>query len=173
MSSENLEQTQGSELIYGIDDKPPLRLAIPLAIQHIMAAFSGIVAVPLVVGQAIGLSVEDMAFMVSATLFVAGIATFIQVYGIGKAGSRLPCMMGTEFTFVGRYCRGKCFWIARIFWSYFGRLIFRDNPKSFYKTIEKVFPTSSYRSSSFTNRAYDVTCSCGLVCWWSWKSRVW
>ncbi len=46
MSSENLEQTQGSELIYGIDDKPPLRLAIPLAIQHIMAAFSGIVAVP-------------------------------------------------------------------------------------------------------------------------------
>ncbi len=84
MSNEKLNEVQNSELTYGINDKPPLRLAIPLAIQHIMAAFSGIVAVPLVVGQAIGLSVEDMAFMVSATLFVAGIATFIQVYGIGK-----------------------------------------------------------------------------------------
>jgi len=101
MSNEKLNEVQNSELTYGINDKPPLRLAIPLAIQHIMAAFSGIVAVPLVVGQAIGLSVEDMAFMVSATLFVAGIATFIQVYGIGKIGSRLPCVMGTDFTFVG------------------------------------------------------------------------
>lgn len=101
MSSENYEQAQVSELTYGLEDKPPMRLAIPLAIQHIMAAFSGIVAVPLVVGQAIGLSVEELAFMVSATLFVSGIATFIQVYGIGKAGSRLPCMMGTDFTFVG------------------------------------------------------------------------
>ncbi len=98
--NENFEETQKSELTYGINDRPPLRLAIPLAIQHIMAAFSGIVAVPLVVGYAIGLSVEDLAFMVSATLFVAGLATFIQVYGIGPIGSRLPCVMGTDFTFV-------------------------------------------------------------------------
>lgn len=99
--NEKAEETQKSELTYGINDKPPLKLAIPLAIQHIMAAFSGIVAVPLVVGQAIGLSMGDMAFMVSATLFMAGVATFLQVYGIGPIGSRLPCVMGTDFTFVG------------------------------------------------------------------------
>ena len=99
--NEKVSETQKSELTYGINDKPPLKLAIPLAIQHIMAAFSGIVAVPLVVGQAIGLSMGDMAFMVSATLFMAGVATFLQVYGIGPIGSRLPCVMGTDFTFVG------------------------------------------------------------------------
>lgn len=89
------------ELLYEIEDKPPIGIAIPLAIQNIMAAFSGIVAVPLVVGQAIGLSMEDMAFMVSATLFVSGLTTFIQAKGIGPIGSRLPCIMGTDFTFVG------------------------------------------------------------------------
>ncbi len=99
--NEKAEETQKSELIYGIDDKPPLKLAIPLAIQNIMAAFSGIIAVPLVVGQAIGMSVDEMAFMVSATLFISGLATFIQSRGVGPIGSRLPCIMGTDFTFVG------------------------------------------------------------------------
>lgn len=90
-----------SSLTYQIDDKPPIGIAIPLAIQNIMAAFSGIIAVPLVIGQAIGLSVADMSFMVSATLFVSGLTTFIQARGIGPIGSRLPCIMGTDFTFVG------------------------------------------------------------------------
>lgn len=98
---EGVVEDPKSELIYGIEDKPPIGIAIPLAIQNIMAAFSGIVAVPLVVGQAIGLSVEEMAFMVSATLFVSGWATFMQSRGIGPVGSRLPCIMGTDFTFVG------------------------------------------------------------------------
>src|SRR5699024_7295012 len=101
MSDGVADGKKDSELLYGIEDKPPIGIAIPLAIQNIMAAFSGIVAVPLVVGQAIGLSMEDMAFMVSATLFVSGLTTFIQAKGIGPIGSRLPCIMGTDFTFVG------------------------------------------------------------------------
>lgn len=61
----------------------------------------GIVAVPLVVGGVLGLPVQDMAFLVSAALFCAGIATFIQSRGIGPVGSRVACVMGTDFTFVG------------------------------------------------------------------------
>lgn len=90
-----------SQLMYKINDKPKLSVAIPLAIQNIVAAFSGIVAVPLVVGGALGASVNELAFLVSATLFMAGLATFIQAYGIGPVGSRLPVIMGTDFTFVG------------------------------------------------------------------------
>ncbi|MCT4593561.1 MAG: purine permease [Anaeromicrobium sp.] len=90
-----------SEIMYKIDDKPPIQISILLAFQHIMAAFGGIVAVPLVVGGVLGLPVNDLAFLVSAALFAAGIATFIQARGIGIVGARVACVMGTDFTFVG------------------------------------------------------------------------
>ncbi|KNF09385.1 purine permease protein Cpx [Gottschalkia purinilytica] len=89
-----------SELLYKIDDKPPLGISILFGFQHIITAFGGIVAVPLVIGQALGLSVSDMALLVSATIFTSGIATFIQSKAIGPVGAKLPCVMGTDFTFV-------------------------------------------------------------------------
>lgn len=72
-----------------------------MAIQHLFAAFSGIVAVPLVVGGVLGLPLEDISFLVSASLFVAGIATIIQSRGFGPVGAKMPMVMGTDFTFVG------------------------------------------------------------------------
>lgn len=88
------------DIIYTIDTMPPLLLSILLGFQHILAAFGGIVAVPLVVGGALGLSVADVSFLVNAAIFVAGIATIIQAKGIGSVGARLPVIMGTDFTFV-------------------------------------------------------------------------
>ncbi|MGT2865425.1 nucleobase:cation symporter-2 family protein [Streptococcus fryi] len=87
------------EMLYGIEDQPPMAVTIVLALQHILAAFAGIIAVPLVVSSAIGLSVEDTTVMVSATIFVAGVATIIQSKGVGPVGSRVSGMMGTDFTF--------------------------------------------------------------------------
>ncbi len=92
---------QTTEILYKIDDRPPIQTSILLAFQHIMAAFGGIVAVPLVIGGVLGLPVDDIAFLVSASLFCAGIATYIQSKGIGPVGSRVACVMGTDFTFVG------------------------------------------------------------------------
>lgn len=92
----------GADILYKIDDKPPIGTSILLAFQHIMAAFGGgIVAVPLVIGGVLGLPVTDMAYLVSCALFAAGIATFIQSRGIGPVGARVACVMGTDFTFVG------------------------------------------------------------------------
>jgi len=96
----NQTTIQKNEIIYKVDDKPPLALSIVLALQHILAAFGGIVAVPLVVGQAIGVKIEDLSYLVSAAIFMAGLATFIQAKGIGKCGARVSCMMGTDFSFV-------------------------------------------------------------------------
>ncbi|GKZ02100.1 xanthine permease [Paraclostridium bifermentans] len=56
---------------------------------------------PLVIGPAIGVDVRTTAMLVSATIFVAGLATIIQARGIYKIGAKLPCIMGTSFTFVG------------------------------------------------------------------------
>ncbi len=96
---ENLKTCE-SQLLCSLEEKPPLPTTILLAFQHIVTAFGGIVAVPLVVGSALGLPLSDIAFLVSATIFVSGITTFIQAYGIGPVGAKLPVVMGTDFTFV-------------------------------------------------------------------------
>ncbi len=145
MSSENLEgemvESHNSELRYRIDDKPPIGIAIPLAIQNIMAAFSGIIAVPLVVGQAIGLSVDAMGLMVSATLFISGLATFIQSRGIGPVGSKLPCIMGTDFTFVGPgIAVASAFGLPGYFAATTLGAIFEIILSRFIKPLRKYFP---------------------------------
>lgn len=103
MSQEvKLEQhiEESEPMKYSIDDKPPVGVTIVLALQHILAAFAGIVAVPLVVGSVLGFDTQDTAFMVGATIFASGITTVIQSRGIGPIGSRVSGMMGTDFTFV-------------------------------------------------------------------------
>lgn len=100
-SSQKIKNQKNSGLLYRIEDRPNLQLSILLGFQHIVAAFGGIVAVPLVIGPAIGVDVRTTAMLVSSTIFVAGLATIIQARGIYKIGAKLPCIMGTSFTFVG------------------------------------------------------------------------
>ena len=100
-SSQMIKEADKTNLNYQINDKPDFKLSVLLGFQHIVAAFGWIVAVPLVVSSALGFDVLAAAMMVSAAIFVAGIATVIQAKGVGKVGSRLPCIMGTDFTFVG------------------------------------------------------------------------
>lgn len=87
-------------MLYRIDDTPPAGTSVLLALQHILAAFAGIIAVPLVVANALGFNVAQTSLIVSASIFVAGLATIIQSRGIGPIGARVPGMMGTDFTFV-------------------------------------------------------------------------
>ncbi len=96
-----MQVVENTEILYKIDDKPPMHMSIILAFQHILAAFGGIVAVPLVIAGVLGVNTEDTAYLVSAAIFMAGVTTYIQARGIGKIGARVPCIMGTDFTFVG------------------------------------------------------------------------
>ena len=64
--------------------------------QHILTMYGGVIAPPLIVGGAAGLSPGDMALLVTAGLFVSGLATLLQTLGIGPVGSDsggpvLPC----------------------------------------------------------------------------------
>ncbi len=64
--------------------------------------YAGAIAVPLIVGRVLGLSPEDVAFLISAALFVCGVVSIIQSLGATKwFGVKLPVMMGVTFASVG------------------------------------------------------------------------
>ncbi|MDE1164033.1 MAG: nucleobase:cation symporter-2 family protein [Pseudomonas sp.] len=79
----------------------PLLQLILVGLQHVLLMYGGAIAVPLIVGQAAGLSREDIAFLINADLLVAGVATVVQSMGIGAVGIRMPVMMGASFAAVG------------------------------------------------------------------------
>ena len=74
----------------------PFRLVI-LAVQHVLVMYAGAVAVPLILGAALKLPRDQVALLINADLFACGVATFIQAYGLGPVGIRLPVMMGVTF----------------------------------------------------------------------------
>ncbi len=90
-----------SQITDPIDQKLPSRQLVPLALQHVLVMYAGAVAVPLIVGRALNLSPEEVAFLISADLFACGIATVIQSWGVPGIGIRLPVMMGVTFASVG------------------------------------------------------------------------
>src|SRR5882724_10686236 len=63
--------------------------------------YAGNVAVPLLVAGALKLPPDQTAFLITADLFAAGVATLIQTLGFWKFGARLPVMMGATFLSVG------------------------------------------------------------------------
>lgn len=71
-----------------------------LGLQHVLVMYAGAVAVPLIVGRALGLPPEHIALLVSADLFACGLATLIQSWGLPGIGVRMPVMMGVAFAAV-------------------------------------------------------------------------
>ncbi len=98
--TQNKNAPGATSIIYDVDEMPPLREAIPLGLQHVLAMFLSNIAVPLIIAIAIGMTTEEKAFLVQMALFMAGIATIIQSYPIGPIGARIPIVMGTSFAFV-------------------------------------------------------------------------
>lgn len=69
-----------------------------LGMQHIAAMCAGAMAVPMIVGNSLGLSQEEIHILVSAAFMMVGIGTIIQTIGIkGVIGSRLPMIEGVSF----------------------------------------------------------------------------
>ncbi|MFI0465685.1 nucleobase:cation symporter-2 family protein [Saccharopolyspora sp. 5N102] len=81
-----------------VDTVPPLRQLLPLGLQHVLVAYSGMATVPLLIGLGIGMSTEQIAVLVSANVLVSGLATLLQALGVFNIGVRLPIVMGSTFT---------------------------------------------------------------------------
>ncbi|MBQ1210063.1 MAG: purine permease [Bacteroidales bacterium] len=87
-------------LIYGLEDRPPLKDTLFAAIQHLLAIFVAIITPPLIISGALGFDVATTSYLVSMSLFVSGIATFIQCRKFGGLGCGLLCIQGTSFSFI-------------------------------------------------------------------------
>lgn len=88
-------------LIYGLNDRPPLRETLFAAAQHLLAIFVAIVTPPLIIANALKLDTQTTSFLVSMSLMVSGVATFIQCRRLGGIGCGLLCIQGTSFSFIG------------------------------------------------------------------------
>ena len=88
--------------VHPVDEILPTPKLFTLGLQHVLVMYAGAVAVPLIVGRALQLSPADVAFLISADLFVCGIVTLIQAFGATQwFGIKLPVMMGVTFAAVG------------------------------------------------------------------------
>ena len=88
-----------SDVLYGLDAKPSWQLSMLAAFQHIMACFIGIITPSLIIGSVLGLE-SEIPYLVSMSLFVSGITTFIQAKTYGPVGCGLVAVQGTSFAFV-------------------------------------------------------------------------
>lgn len=87
------------ELLYGLNDKPPVAAAFLAAVQHMLASFVGIITPTLIIGGVLGLG-SEVPYLISMSLIVSGVATFIQARRIGPIGSGLMAIQGTSFAFL-------------------------------------------------------------------------
>ena len=88
------------DLIHGLDDRPPLRETLLVAVQHVFAVFVGMITPPLLIAGALKLGAVETAYLISMSLFVSGAATILQTSRIGPVGSGLLSIQGTSFTFI-------------------------------------------------------------------------
>src|SRR6267378_600275 len=96
----NASEEPGTDLLYGLDVRPPLRETLFVALQHVFAVFVGMITPPLIVAGALKLGADDTAYLVSMSLFVSGAATILQTSRLGPIGSGLLSIQGTSFTFI-------------------------------------------------------------------------
>ena len=90
--------------IYQLEGRVPLLKAIPFGLQHILAMFVANLTPITIIAAAGGLSQEATALLLQNAMFVAGIATLIQLFPVWKVGAKLPIVMGVSFTFVTGLC---------------------------------------------------------------------
>ncbi len=99
-------QNANSELIYRLEDRPPLPQALFAASQHLLAMFVAVITPGLLICQALGLPAHDTQRIISMSLFASGLASLIQIRKWGPVGSGLLSIQGTSFNFVAPLIMG-------------------------------------------------------------------
>lgn len=102
MHSDSMQRNKmrrNSEIMFALDDIPTFKQSTTAALQHILACFVGIITPSLIIGSALGLS-SEVPYLISMSLFVSGVGTFIQAKKIGPVGSGLIAVQGTSFAFI-------------------------------------------------------------------------
>ena len=101
-----IAQAPSSELIYRLEDRPPLPQTLFAAGQHLLAMFVAVITPAMLICQALGLPAEDTQHIISMSLFASGVASIIQIKTWGPVGSGLLSIQGTSFNFVSPLIMG-------------------------------------------------------------------
>ena len=100
----NKEKSRAYSSPYEFEGRIPLKHAIPLGIQHVLAMFVGNLTPLIIICGACGIAAEDPALYVTLlqnAMLVAGLVTLVQLYAIGPIGGKVPIIMGTSSGFLG------------------------------------------------------------------------
>lgn len=89
---------------YELEGKIPLRQAIPLGLQHVLAMFVGNLTPIILITGGAGCAIQDPGLLVvllQNAMLIAGIVTLLQIFAVGPIGAKLPIVMGTSSGFIG------------------------------------------------------------------------
>lgn len=112
-----------------------------LGLQHVLAMYAGAVIVPLIVGGALGLTAEQLTYLVAIDIFMCGIATFLQVWKGRFLGIGLPVVLGCTFTAVGPMIAiGGSFGISAVYGAIIASGMFVLLVSSFFSKFVRFFP---------------------------------
>ena len=143
------KQEKNTVTPYDLDGRPPLKLAIPLGLQHVLAMFVGNLTPLLIITAACGIEAggELQVALLQNAMLIAGIVTLVQVFTIGPVGGKLPIVMGTSSGFIGVFQsvagvmgNGVVAYGAIMAASFIGGL-FETVLGSFLKPLRKFFPS--------------------------------
>ncbi len=101
-----MEKNKGYTSPYDLDGRIPLKQAIPMGLQHVLAMFVGNLTPILIITGACGISAgSDLAglqiSLLQNAMLIAGIVTLVQLFAIGPCGGKVPIIMGTSSGFIG------------------------------------------------------------------------
>ncbi|OMH27657.1 uracil permease [Tersicoccus phoenicis] len=82
------------------DERLPVGKSFGYGLQHVLTMYGGIIAPPIIIGNAAGVTPDQIALLIASCLFVGGLATILQTVGIPFFGSQLPLVQGTSFASV-------------------------------------------------------------------------
>ncbi len=165
-----------SPAAYVFDGKLPLRQAIPLGLQHVLAMFVGNLTPLLIITGVCGIgnSGEYAGIQVALlqnAMIIAGIVTLIQLFAIGPIGGKVPIIMGTSSGFIGVFSS-----VANImgggilgYGAIMGASIIGGFMETvlgaFLKPLRRFFPISRYRNRCTFHRIIADWCG-NQFFWW-------
>ena len=91
---------------YEFEGKLPLKQAIPLGLQHVLAMFVGNLTPLLIITGVCGIGsaseyADIQVALLQNAMIIAGVVTLIQLFAIGPVGGKVPIIMGTSSGFLG------------------------------------------------------------------------
>ncbi|MDO4170820.1 MAG: solute carrier family 23 protein [Lachnospiraceae bacterium] len=103
MKNEKLHTDSQMGSPYQFEGKIPLKQAIPLGLQHVLAMFVGNLTPILIITGVCGAEnfADVQVTLLQNAMIIAGVVTLIQLYAVGPIGGKVPIIMGTSSGFIG------------------------------------------------------------------------